>query len=66
MITKVEAASGLRRGPGPCWSELDFRPGGANLVVMRDPEGNAFPNQGIYLEVVENERLVLTDAYTKA
>jgi uncharacterized protein YndB with AHSA1/START domain len=30
---------------------------------MRDPEGNEFPNRGIYLELVENERLVLTDAY---
>jgi uncharacterized protein YndB with AHSA1/START domain len=46
--------------------ELDVRPGGANLVVMRDPEGNEFPNRGVYLEVVANERLVFTDAYTKA
>jgi uncharacterized protein YndB with AHSA1/START domain len=48
------------------FAELDVRPGGANLIVMRDPEGNEFPNRGIYLEVVENERLVFTDAYTKA
>ncbi len=47
-------------------AELDVRPGGANLIVMRDPEGNDFPNRGVYLEVVENERLVFTDAYTKA
>src|ERR1700709_960427 len=47
-------------------AELDVRPGGANLVVMRGPDGNEFPNRGIYLEVVENERLVFTDAYTKA
>jgi uncharacterized protein YndB with AHSA1/START domain len=46
--------------------ELDLRPGGANLVVMRDPQGNDFPNRGVYLEVVKNERLVFTDAYTKA
>ena len=46
--------------------ELDVRPGGANLFVMRDPEANEFPNRGVYLEVVENERLVITDAYTKA
>jgi len=39
-------------------AELDVRPSGANLIVMRDPEGNEFPNRGIYLEVVENERLV--------
>ncbi|WP_437813975.1 SRPBCC family protein [Sorangium sp. So ce1078] len=47
-------------------AELDVRPGGANLIVMRDPQGNEYPNRGIYLEVVENERLVFTDAYTKA
>jgi uncharacterized protein YndB with AHSA1/START domain len=33
---------------------------------MRSPDGNEFPNRGVYLEVVENERLVFTDAYTKA
>ena len=47
-------------------AEVDVRPGGANLVVMRDPQGNEFPNRGVYLEVVENERLVFTDAYTRA
>jgi uncharacterized protein YndB with AHSA1/START domain len=47
-------------------AELDVRPGGANLIVMRDPAGNEFPNRGVYLEVVKNERLVFTDAYTKA
>ena len=43
-----------------------MRPGGANLVVMRGPDGNDMPNRGVYLEVVKNERLVFTDAYTKA
>jgi uncharacterized protein YndB with AHSA1/START domain len=47
-------------------AELDVRPGGANLIVMRDPAGKDFPNRGVYLEVVENERLVFTDAYTRA
>ena len=47
-------------------AELDVRAGGANLIVMRDPQGNDLPNQGVYLEVVENERLVFTNAYTKA
>jgi uncharacterized protein YndB with AHSA1/START domain len=46
--------------------EVDVRAGGANLTVMRGPDGTEFPNRGIYLEVVENERLVFTDAYTKA
>lgn len=47
-------------------AELDVRPGGASLVVMRGPDGNEFPNHGVYLEVVPNERLVFTDAYSKA
>jgi uncharacterized protein YndB with AHSA1/START domain len=47
-------------------AELDVRPGGASLVVMRAPDGSEFPNPGVFLEVVENERLVLTDAYTSA
>jgi uncharacterized protein YndB with AHSA1/START domain len=29
---------------------------------MRSPEGQEFPNAGCYLEVVENERLVWTNA----
>ena len=47
-------------------AELDVRPGGASLVVMRSPEGQDFPNPGVYLEVAPNERLVFTDAYTRA
>lgn len=47
-------------------AELDVRPGGNNLIVMRGPDGNEFPNRGVYLEVVKNERLVFTDAYVKA
>jgi uncharacterized protein YndB with AHSA1/START domain len=46
--------------------ENDVRPGGASLVVMRDPEGNEYPNPGVYLEVVKDRLLVVTDAYTKA
>jgi uncharacterized protein YndB with AHSA1/START domain len=45
---------------------LDVRPGGSNLIIMRDPDGNEYPNRGVYLEVVPNERLVITDAYTEA
>jgi len=46
--------------------ETDVRVGGSTLIVMRGPDGSEFPSRGIYLEVVENERLVFTDAYTKA
>jgi uncharacterized protein YndB with AHSA1/START domain len=47
-------------------AELDVRPGGASLVVMRGPDGTEFPNRGVYLEVVPNRRLVFTDAYSTA
>jgi len=47
-------------------AELDVRPGGASLVVMRSPDGNDMPCPGVYLEVVPNQRLVFTDAYTSA
>ena len=47
-------------------AEMDVRPGGANLIVMRGPDGAGLPNRGVYLEVVKNERLVFTDAYAKA
>ena len=47
-------------------AELDLRPGGSSLIVMRDPAGNELPNRGVYLEIVENERLVFTDAYSRA
>jgi uncharacterized protein YndB with AHSA1/START domain len=46
--------------------ETDVRPGGSNLIVMRSPEGAEMPNRGVYLEVVPNERLVITDAFTQA
>ncbi|WP_293780371.1 SRPBCC family protein [uncultured Oxalicibacterium sp.] len=46
--------------------ELDVRAGGGNLIVMRDPEGNEYPNRGVYLEVVPDRRLVFTDAYVSA
>jgi uncharacterized protein YndB with AHSA1/START domain len=47
-------------------AEVDVRPGGASLIVMCGPDGNEFPNRGVYLEVVKNERIVVTDAYTQA
>jgi len=47
-------------------AELDVRPGGSNRIVMRGPDGADMPNSGVYLEVVQNERLVFTDAYVRA
>lgn len=43
--------------------EQDLRPGGSSSITMKDPDGNAFPNPGVYLEVVPNRRLVFTDAF---
>lgn len=42
--------------------EIDLRPGGIFRTVMLSPEEKEFPNLGCYLEVVENEKLVWTNA----
>lgn len=46
--------------------EIDLRPGGASYMLFRGPEGEEFPNRGVYLDVVPGERLVFTDAYVEA
>ncbi len=46
--------------------EVDLRPGGSNYILMRGPDGEEFPNRGVYLEIVANKRIVFTDAYTSA
>lgn len=43
-------------------AEVDLRPGGIFRTVMRSPEGEEFPGAGCVLEVVENRKLVWTDA----
>lgn len=51
--------------PAP-WSttrcEIDLRPGGKFLTVMRSPEGVEHENVGCWLEIVEQRRLTWTDA----
>ncbi len=47
-------------------AELDVRPGGSNLIVMEGPDGEVVPNRGVYLDVVPNARLVITDAFVSA
>ncbi|HSI01272.1 MAG TPA: SRPBCC family protein [Reyranella sp.] len=47
-------------------AETDVRPGGSSYVVMQGPDGQEMPNRGVYLEVIPNEKLVFTDAYTSA
>jgi len=47
-------------------AKLDVRAGGTSAVTMRSPEGEEFPSSGVYLEIVPNQRIVFTDAYSKA
>lgn len=42
--------------------QIDLRPGGMFRTVMRSPEGKDFPYAGCILEVVENEKIVWTNA----
>ncbi len=42
--------------------KIDLRPGGIFRTVMRSPEGTDYPNSGCYLELVENEKIIFTDA----
>jgi uncharacterized protein YndB with AHSA1/START domain len=45
--------------------KMDLRPGGASRVVMYGPEGEVFPNDGVFLELIPNRKVVFTDAYTE-
>jgi len=42
--------------------EMDLRPGGVFRTVMRSPEGQEFPHVGCFLELIENEKMVMTNA----
>jgi uncharacterized protein YndB with AHSA1/START domain len=42
--------------------EMDVRPGGAWRYAMLGPDGNEYPFDGVYVEVVAPERLVLDGA----
>lgn len=44
--------------------EIDFRTGGIFKTVFQLQNGVEFTNIGIFLEVVEGEKLVFTDGYT--
>lgn len=43
-------------------AEIELRPGGLFRTAMRGPNGEEQAGDGCYLEVVENRRLVWTDA----
>jgi uncharacterized protein YndB with AHSA1/START domain len=42
--------------------ELQLRPGGIFRTVMRSPQGQEFPHVGCFLDLVENEKIVWTNA----
>lgn len=44
--------------------ELDVRPGGKCCTTF-DVDGTEMENNGVYLEVIPNKKLVFTDAYTE-
>jgi uncharacterized protein YndB with AHSA1/START domain len=41
--------------------EMDLRPGGIFRTVMRSPEGQELPHVGCLLELVPNEKMVMTN-----
>src|SRR5438067_13061411 len=45
--------------------KMDVRPGGGSEMTFHGPDGEAFPNNGVYLEVVPGRKLVFTDAYSE-
>src|SRR5690606_332630 len=44
--------------------DIDLRVGGRFNTTF-EVEGNAMDNHGVWLELIENEKLVFTDAYTE-
>ncbi len=40
--------------------EVDLRPGGAMIIHMRGPDGTIIPTKGIFHEILEPERLVMS------
>ena len=47
-------------------AQMDVRTGGNSVITMKGPNGEEVVNPGVYLEVVENRRIVFTDAFTSA
>jgi uncharacterized protein YndB with AHSA1/START domain len=43
--------------------KMELRTGGSFHTIMRAPDGTEYPTKGVFLEVVENERIVFTDAF---
>ncbi len=47
-------------------ADMDFRPGGHHHADMRGPDGETSLIRHVWLEIVENERIVFTDAFSCA
>jgi uncharacterized protein YndB with AHSA1/START domain len=45
---------------------VEPRPGGRFNFTMHGPDGEVFPNSGVFLDVVPNRRIITTDAFTSA
>jgi uncharacterized protein YndB with AHSA1/START domain len=43
--------------------EQDLRPGGKSAMIMRGPDGEEMPMEGVFLEVLQPKRIVSTDAF---
>jgi uncharacterized protein YndB with AHSA1/START domain len=52
--------------PKPWTTEIvehDLRPGGRSAVIMRGPNGEEAPMEGVFLEVIPARKVVFTDAF---
>jgi uncharacterized protein YndB with AHSA1/START domain len=43
--------------------EQDWHPGGRSAMIMRGPDGEEHPMEGVFLEVTPGRRFVFTDAF---
>jgi uncharacterized protein YndB with AHSA1/START domain len=44
---------------------MDVRAGGATRMMFHGPDGEAFPNNGVFLEVQPGRKVVFTDAFSE-
>ncbi len=44
-------------------ARIDLRPGGEFFTLINGPNGEQFGEPGVFLEVVDKERLMFTDAF---
>ena len=44
--------------------EHDLRPGGRSEIELEGPDGQKYPHEGVFLEIVPGERVVMTNAFT--